>query len=160
MKVLVETKVTEFDFKKFAEYILKVVPIHDVAGIQKIAFKDNFSHPKSDPNSLACYLKGGNGTTSYIEVNVKNIIKEKIPTFIFKRHPEIAALWLAEIIFHEIGHHAHNFKRHGIEFKKHENFAGQYAKAGYYRYLISRKDRILASYKWGARNIFELDRCS
>lgn len=159
MKVVVETQSIDFDFKKYIDLILKVAPIHDITGIQRITFKDNFSHPKSDPESLACYLRGGNGSTSTIEVNIKNILKiNKIPEYLFQRHPEIAALRLSEIIFHEIGHHAHHFKRHGIKNKQHEDFAGRYGEAGYCNYLISRKKKIISSYKWGARNILDYDK--
>jgi hypothetical protein len=159
MKVVVETKAIEFAFDKYVKYMLKVASINDFSGIQEIKFKDTFSHPKSDPDSLACYLRGGNGNTSTIEVNVKNILKEnKISEYIFNRHPEIAALWLSDIVFHEIGHHAHHFKRHGIKHKCFESFAGKYAQAGYYNYLISRKERIISSYKWGAKNILELNK--
>lgn len=159
MKVVVETQVIEFAFEKYVNYMLKVALIHDYSGIQEIKFKDSFSHPKSDPESLACYLRGGNGNTSTIEVNVKNIINgNKISEYIFKRHPEIASLWLSEIVFHEIGHHVHHFKRHGVKHKRFESFAGEYAKAGYCNYLISRQKEIISSYKWGAKNILELDK--
>lgn len=159
MKIVVETNSIDFDFKKYVNYMLKVAPLHDIVGIQQITFRDNFSHPKSDPDGLACYLRGGNGSTSTIEVNIKNIIKDNvISEYIFERHPEIASLWLSDIIFHEIGHHVHHFKRHGIKHKKHENFAGRYGEAGYCNYLFSRKKKIISSYKWGTRNILELNK--
>lgn len=159
MKVVIETQSIDFDFIKYVNLILKVAPIHDITGIQQITFKDNFSHPKSDPEGLACYLRGGNGSTSTIEVNIKNILKfNKISEYLFERHPEIASLWLSEIIFHEIGHHAHHFKRHGIKSKQHEDFAARYGEAGYCNYLIFRKKQIISSYKWGARNILEHDK--
>ncbi len=159
MQILVETNSVEFAFNKYINYMLNVVPIHDYSGIQEIKFRDTFSHPKTDPSSLACYLKGNNGHTSIIEINIKNIIKEnRISEYLFKRHPEIASLLLSEIVFHEIGHHVHSFKRHGIKHKRWEKFAQQYAEIGYCNYLVSRKKEIISSYKWGTKNILELDK--
>jgi hypothetical protein len=86
-------------------------------------------HQKSDKTSVACYLEGKNGKQSNIEINTVNLTNEKIPAYLFNRHHEIAALFLSEIIAHEVGHHAHRFKRHGVNNKKAEKFAEMYARA-------------------------------
>ncbi len=156
MKIIVTKNEIDFPFEKYCNFILTVAEKPDLIGISEIRFIQEFSHPKSDKASLACYLQGANGKNAVIELNIPNISKEKIANYYFERHPEIAALWLSEIIFHEIGHHVHHFKRHGIKKTKNENFSGKYAGSGYYHYLLSRKEKILASYKWGARNFIEL----
>ncbi len=72
----------------------------------------------------------------------------------FELYPEIAALFLSEVIAHEIGHHVHTFRRTGIAKRFLEKFANKYAIAGYNNYLISRQSKILSSYKWASWNLF------
>ena len=139
-----------FPFEKYVKRILSVMPPNDLVGISEIRFVDSFSHPKSDKESLASYFQGENGKNAYIELHLGNIVKSHTPDYLLDLHFEIAALYLSEIIAHEIGHHAHTFRRHGVRKKKHEKFADDYAKAGYYHYLNSRFDKILSSYKWGS----------
>ena len=138
--------------------MLGIVPKEDQIGLSEIRFINNFSHPKSEPDCLGCYLQGQNGRDASIEIHLPNIIKNKISEFNFKRFPEVAALRLSHTIFHEIGHHVHNFKRHGVKKKKYEGFADKYMEACYYRYLKQRKSKVLASYKWASLNFFELDK--
>jgi len=71
---------------------------------------------------------------------------------------EIVGLFLSEIICHEIGHHAHRFKRHAFKRDEKEKFADRYAKAGYFNYLKLRKKQILGSYKKASLNIFLYDK--
>ena len=74
----------------------------------------------------------------------------------FNDYPNIAGLFLSEVLFHEIGHHAEQFKRHKI--KKPERFANKYAKAGYYNYLKVHRTAILRAYKMAGLNIFKFNR--
>ena len=64
-----------------------------VVGIDEIRFIKKFSHPKSDKASIACYLEGGKAQHAHIEINLTNLVKEKIPAYLFKRHQEIAGLF-------------------------------------------------------------------
>lgn len=70
----------------------------------------------------------------------------------------MAALLLSQAVFHEIGHHVHTYKRHGVNKKSREDFAEKYTRACYYRYLTARKEKILAEYKRGAWNFLEMDK--
>jgi hypothetical protein len=158
MKVIVKNCKISFPFDEYCRLIINVLPETDMVGIEEIRFVDIFSHAKSDNASVACYLEGENGKQSNIEINTDNLIKEKIPEYLFKRHQEIAALFLSEIIAHEVGHHAHRFKRHGVRKNKAEKFADMYAKAGYYSYLSVRKRKILLTYKMASCNIFFYDK--
>lgn len=151
MRILAPNTKQRFPFEKYVRLILSVMPPNDLVGISEIRFVENFSHPKSDQKSLASYFQGDNGKNAYVELNIGNIVESHTPEYLLDLHFEIAALFLSEIIAHEIGHHAHTFKRHGVKKKKQEKFAEEYAKAGYYHYLNSRLDKILASYKWGSR---------
>lgn len=62
-----------------------------------------------------------------------------------------------QLVFHEIGHHVHKFKRRGVKKEKREIFAAKYTTACYYRYLLSRKAKILAEYRRASRNTLEMD---
>jgi hypothetical protein len=158
MKIVVRNCEMSFPFDEYSRLILGALPKPDTVGVDEIRYVDNFSHPKSNKASIACYLEGENGKQSNIEINTVNLIKEKIPAHIFKRHKEIAALFLSEIIAHEVGHHAHRFKRHGVIKKKAEKFAEKYARAGYFSYLSDRKRKILSAYKMASYNILLYDK--
>ncbi|MCP4137436.1 MAG: hypothetical protein GY754_41095 [bacterium] len=133
---------------------MRVIPDKDLLGIRKIRIAENFSHKKCNNNSLGCYIPDQKGTHCIIEINIINLLKKKIPKYLFELYPEIAALFLSEVIAHEIGHHVHTFKRTGITKRSHEKFANKYAIAGYSNYLISRQSTILSSYKWASWNLF------
>jgi hypothetical protein len=106
---------------------------------------------------LSCYLQGNNGRNAAIEVHIPNILKGKIHEFTFTHYPEVAALLLSQVVFQEIGHHVHKFKRHGVRKEKKESFVVKYTVACYYRYLSSRKAKILAEYRRASGNIHEID---
>ena len=135
MKITIKNSDIAFPFDDYCKLIFDIIPISNTIGIDEIRFIERFSHPKSDKCSIACYLEAEQGNRSNIEINLKNLIKEKIPEYLFKNNQEIAALFLSEIISHEVGHHAHRFKRHGVKKAKAEAFAEEYAKAGYFNYL-------------------------
>jgi hypothetical protein len=153
MKVTIENCEISFPFDEYCRSIISVLPKADMVGIDEIRFVNTFSNQKSDKASVACYLEGKNGKQSNIEINTLNLIRDKIPEYIFKRHQEIAALFLSEIIAHEVGHHAHRFKRHGVKKNQAERFAEMYARAGYYSYLSDRKRKIFLAYKMASNNI-------
>jgi hypothetical protein len=159
MKVTVTTTIdVHFSFQKYCDFMFAVVPKEDTIGIGEIRFVDSYSHPKTDRESLGCYLRGRNGTNAAIEIDIPNILKEKVNEFSFTKYPEVAALMLSQVLFNEIGHHVHTFKRHGVKKDKKEDFSESYAAACYYRYLSSRRTEILAEYKRGSWNILEMDK--
>jgi len=148
-----------FNFNKYINCMLNVIPKNDLSGITTIEVINleisNYENPK---DFTAQYWPSNDGKDSRIEVNVRKISSEVIPEYIFNIYKEVAALWLSEYIFHEIGHHVHQFKRHGVKKKKYEEFASKYAKAGYLNYLISRKRKILKSFKIGTLDIISLNK--
>jgi hypothetical protein len=159
MKVTVTTSIDlHFPFEKYSDLMFSAVPKDDIIGIGEIRFVDSYSNRRGDRNSLGCYVRGTNGRNASIEINIPNILKERIHEFNFARYPEVAALLLSQVVFHEIGHHVHTFKRHGVNKEKKEGFAEKYTAACYYRYLSSRKMKILADYKRGSRNFLEMNR--
>ena len=157
MKVTIRNIKLNFPFDKYCKLIFAVPPTKDLIGIREIRFVDTYSRPKTDHDALGCYLQGNNGRNAVIEIHIPNILKGKIHEFNFTNYPEVAALLLSQVVFHEIGHHVHKFKRHGVKKEKMENFAAKYTAACYYRYLSSRKAKILAEYRRASRNILEMD---
>lgn len=155
MVVVENIKDNDLPFEKHIVNILSVVPKNDLHGIVKISVLKEFKDKnKNKGESYARYIPYGNGRKCEIEVNYRALIKDCIPKYLFKSNPQIACLLLSEYIFHEIGHHVHLFKKHGILKKKHESFADKYAKEMYFNYFLSRPKAILLSYRLASLNIF------
>ena len=148
----------DFPFEKYCNLIIAVIPKEDIVGITEIRFVESFSHKKSQKNALAYYIPGQKGGKAAIEINITNLSKQQIPLYLYNFYPEIAALLLSEYIGHELGHHIHTFKRHGIKKYSREKFSDQYAKAVYFHYLKSRTSQILASYRRASWNILRFDK--
>ena len=157
MKVTLRNINLNFPFDKYCKLIFAVPPAKDLVGIREIKFVDTYSHPKTDQDALGCYLQGNHGQNAAIEIHIPNILKGKIHEFNFANYPEVAALLLSQVVFNEIGHHVHKFKRRGVKKEKSEVFAAKYTAACYYRYLSSRKAQILADYNRASENIHEID---
>jgi hypothetical protein len=138
--------------------MIDVVPSNDVIGICELRFVKTFSNPKTGRDALGSYLQGRNGRDARIEISIPNVLERMISNFNFTKYTEVAALLLSQIVFHEIGHHVHTFKRHGVVKNSREDFADRYTSACYYRYLSARKDKILAEYRRGSWNFLEMDK--
>jgi hypothetical protein len=157
MKVTIRNINLNFPFEKYCKLFFAVPPAKDLVGIREIRFLDTYSHSKTDRDALGCYLQGSNGRNAVIEIHLPNILKGKIHEFSFINYPEVAALLLSQVVFHQFGHHVHKFKRYGLKKEKRDIFAAKYTAACYYRYLSSRKAKILADYKRASDNIHEID---
>ena len=160
IRIHVDTaKSLKFQFEKYCLLILSVLPPEDVLGIREIRFVDQYkSGSKSDNEALGSYLRDQSGKSGIIEISVINLLRTKIPEYLFNHYPEIATLFLSEILAHEIGHHVHTFRRHGIKKHNRETFADAYAKSGYYHYLRYRLSKILLSYRLASINIIKFDK--
>lgn len=149
MKITNHTTTIDYPFEHYCKLILSVVPKEDMVGIAEIRFVDNFSDTKISQNAFGSYDRGTTGRDAVIEVNIPNHLKEEIDEYTFSHAPEVAALLLSTTIFHEIGHHVHLFKRHGIKRQKYEEFADNFTRAGYYHYLKLRETEILSDLSSG-----------
>lgn len=158
MKIDILQSHYSFDFESYCELIVKSIPQTDIVGIKYLRFVREFSNKLSNPKSPACYLSNPGGFGSAIEVHVDNLAQASIPEYLLNTHPEIAALFLAEIIGHEVGHHVHGYKRHGLKKKEEEVFAAKYAKAVYFNYLQSRRKQVLAAYTRASRSFLSFDK--
>jgi len=157
MKITVKNINLNFPFDKYCKLIFAVVPTKDLVGISEIRFVDEYARSKTDRDALARYLQGNKGRNAVIEIHIPNILKGKIHEFTFTNYPEVAAMLVSQVIFHVIGLHVHKFKRHGVKKEEMEVFAAQYTTACYYRYLSSRRAKILAEYNKASRNTQEID---
>ncbi len=157
MKVTIRNINLNLPFDKYCKLIFAVPPTEDLKGIREIRFVDAYSHPRTDKDAFGRYLPGNNGRNAVIEIHIPNILKGKIHEFSFTHYPEVAALLLSQVIFHQIGRHVHKFKRQGVKKEKREIFAAKYTAACYYRYLSSRKAKILAEYRRASQNVNEMD---
>jgi len=158
MKITNQCSTITYPFEHFCKLILSVVPKEDMVGISEIRFVDNFSDTKINQDAFGSYDRGTTGRDAVIEVNIPNHLKEEIDEYTFSHAPEVAALLLSTTVFHEIGHHVHLFKRHGIKKQKYEEFADNYTRAGYYHYLILRKTEILSDFTRESSDLSELDK--
>jgi hypothetical protein len=144
----------KFNFCLYLNHMIGLVPLSDISFLKKIAIQKK-AHKKSkliNENTQAFYYQ--DNSYGYIEIILENIIDVSIPLYAFEKYPEIGGLLLSEIVFHEIGHHVHYLKRHGIKKKDYETFADKYAEVGYKKYLLSRASKILSSYRRASFNFF------
>ena len=149
-----------FPFEKYIDSMVCLVPHGDIVGLEKIVI-ENEAHTVSDQittNTEAFYLRDRNFNRGQVILVLGNIVGTSIPLYAFESYPEIGGLLLSEIVFHEIGHHVHFSKRHGVKKQKYEKFAETYAKAGYFNYLSSRSSKILSSYRWASFNILAFNK--
>lgn len=138
--------------------MLNIFPPDDITGIVHVRFSESFSKLKLSDSALGCYIGGDNDKNAAIEINIPNLISSKAPEYLFQDYFEIAALILSGVISHEIGHHVHTFKRHGIKKRSIEDFADRYSEAGYYKYLKSRSSLILSSYRRASYNFLRFNK--
>ena len=157
--VKIQTELSSrFSFKTYCEYILSVFPKKDFNDLAEIRIVDVYAKfNKKHESALACYYFEKEDKFAVIEVNITNLIGQKIPIYLFEGYPEIASLLLTSTIGHELGHHVHIYRRNGVKQKEREKFADNYAKAGYFHYLKLREAKILKSYWLASKNIIEFD---
>jgi hypothetical protein len=158
MKIINQCATIQFNFNRYCELILSVLPKEDIIGLSEIRFIDRFSDPRKLKEALGAYYRGTNGKNAFIEINIPNHLKEELNEYTFTNSPEVAALLLSKTIFHEVGHHVHYYKRHGVKKQEFEDFADKYTEAGYYHYLKLRGEKILSAYRRGSFNYLVMDK--
>ncbi len=147
----------DFPFKKIIEHMLSISKREDILGLDMITISDSVPDTiKSKEILQSCYYTDCD--QGCIALFLENILNRSIPDYAFDFYHEIAGLLLSKFIFHEIGHHVHYAKRHGIKKHDFEFFADKYAKAGYCKYFLSRSSKILSSYRWASINFIMFSR--
>lgn len=156
IKINVNTKIElKFDFSKYINLILSVMPQKHLIYLNQINFVDCYNPEIGcDEKGLGCYFFNKKDGT--ILINLPNVIDDKIPLYIFNHYVEIASLFLSEIIGHEVGHHVCRFWKHGIVDR--ENYANKYAEVCYLNYFRSRKKMILFSFFLGEINVLDFSK--
>lgn len=158
-KTITITTKYNYPFKRYLRRILSVIPDVHLSGITYISVGDQFSYRDKKANeSLASYTKDNKGKSGKIELHLGNMIQKKIPDYMFSRYPEIAALFLSEVVGHEIGHHVQHHYKHGIRKNDFDVFSDKYAQTVYLKYFESRYYPILFSYWMAGANLFLFDK--
>ncbi len=104
--------------------LLVKIPKEHLVGLDAIILVDQVTHRRNQ-KSAGLYWQRKGQELSKIEIAVTAIYKG-MPRFIFYL-PFIAKFMLANVLYHEIGHH-YQYSTHGIINKEGENFADKYRK--------------------------------
>ena len=120
-----QNKIFWFNIEKNIRKLLGVIPKEHLIGLERITIVDEIKDRKA--KRLAGVYEKKNGVRSAtIELSVKSIYKGMPKIFFFL--PFVAKFTLADVLFHEIGHHYHHNYKHGIGKARKEKFAENYRK--------------------------------
>jgi hypothetical protein len=122
-----------FNIEKVVEKLLSKVPKEHLIGLETIFIVDKIRYKKGN-NINGLYWPKDDRRAAFIEIAVKDIYKD-IPKFILYL-PFIKDFMMADVLYHEIGHHYQNYK-HGISKNTREKFADNYK-----TYMLRREFRI------------------
>jgi hypothetical protein len=113
-----------FNIEKFIHTLLRHVPSEHLTGLDMIVVVDQVTHKPSRKAGGIYWQKRGRRQAA-IEIAV-NAIYKGMPRFVLFL-PFIAKFMLANVVYHEIGHHYQHFT-HGVTRREREIFAEQYRK--------------------------------
>jgi len=130
MKILFDSNTKKrifwFNFDKMILKLLDIVPKEHLIGIEKIVIVDEIKLKKGRKAAGAYKRKNGRDS-AMVELSVKSIYKG-MPRILFLL-PFVAKFSLADVLFHEIGHHYHHKFKHGIGNSRAEKFAEDYRRS-------------------------------
>lgn len=107
------------------ERLLSVVDDRDLLDLEEIDIRDELT--QRSKGACAAYLASPDGPRGRIEISVPDVFAG-LPRF-FLLIPGSRRFVFAHALFHEIGHHVHHRRQHGINKRKVEQFAERYADA-------------------------------
>ena len=113
------------NFERIVVGLLKVVPNEHLLGLGSISIIDKFT-VKKDKGAWGIYRQKYGLEKARIEIAVEYLYNFKKP-YMLRYFPVPGKVYLAGVLYHEIGHHYVHFT-HGISEKDEEKFADQYAK--------------------------------
>lgn len=113
-----------FDAEKFVAKLLRKIPSEHIVGLESIMLVDEATHMR-DKKSGGLYWQRMGHEPARIEIALDTIYKD-MPRIIFYL-PFIAKFMLANVLYHEIGHHI-QCSTHGVTKRDGENFATRYKK--------------------------------
>ena len=112
------------NFERIVAELLKVVPNEHLIGLESISIIDKFTL-KKDKGNLGLYWPKYGLEKARIEIAVEYLYNFKKP-YMLRYFPVPGKIYLAGVLFHEIGHHYRYFT-YGVSKKDNEQFADQYA---------------------------------
>ena len=132
-----------FDVEKPLSEIIKYIPRLDLIGLDFIYVTDKPEHSKKHlSNALGIYFQKQNNSPAYVEIYLSRIFGHINSAEHMKLIMPILNIGLAHTVFHEVGHHFHTTKSHGIKKSKREQFADHYANNLLSKYLVANTDSI------------------
>ena len=130
MKVKIENfgskRIFWFNINKKISKLLNIIPKEHLIGLEKIIVVYEIKYKKKQ-KAAGSYSAQNGWDPAVIELSIKSIYRG-MPRILFL-FPFVAKFSLANVLFHEIGHHYHHKFKHGINRSKKETFAEEYRKA-------------------------------
>ena len=114
-----------FITEKRVKKLLRIVPKEHILGLDKIVILNEIVDKKKNPIGGAYRQKANNQPCS-VELAM-NVIYKGMPGLVLYL-PFAATFLLADVLYHEIGHHYYKIYCHGIKKSKQEDFVGEYSK--------------------------------
>lgn len=112
------------DVVKIIKKLLKRVPPEHLVGLDGIIACDYVTFKKNRNNVAGIYNPKSGHEPATIEVAIKMIYKGSSRVFFYI--PFFYKFLLASVLYHEIGHHTHYIKAHGVKKHEGEKFANKY----------------------------------
>lgn len=120
-----QKKIFMFDVEKKISQLIGVIPKDHIIGLEKIIIVDEIKNKKAK-DAAGIYKKKHGMESASIEISVEAVYR-KMPKILFYL-PFIAKFTLADVLYHEIGHHYHYKYKHGVNKNRKESFAENYRK--------------------------------
>ena len=105
--------------------LLRIIPQEHMVGLEKIILVDEITD-KREADIGGIYTKNNINHLGIIKLSM-NVIFKGMPKILFF-FPFIPDFSLADVLYHEIGHHYQKSLTHGIKKKSQEPFAEKYKK--------------------------------
>jgi hypothetical protein len=121
---------------KIIKKLLKHIPNEHLIGLDSITLMDNLKYKKHAKYKEAAGLYYSKYKTrpAYIEISIEHLCS--YDPYVLRLIPFLGEKYLAEVLFHEIGHH-YRHRTHGITKRENEDFADEYSKK--YTRIFTRK---------------------
>lgn len=130
IKIQVEDEVKKYfsiDFRKKINKLLTIIPKEHLINLDKIKITYYPPNNKGLKKAEGFYMPRGqgHGERANITLCLKNILAD-LPEFFFKVFPFFLNSFIADVLYHEIGHHYRTLS-YGIKDKIMEKYAEKYS---------------------------------
>jgi hypothetical protein len=139
----------KFDIKSSIDNIMKYIPDKDVVGVSHIIISEVPPKKKNIGNKArASYTQKHKMHPARIEIYLKNLFAHIKNAESFGMMLPIQESWLAQVIYHEIGHHVRLTRTHRIKKKESEKFADSYSDNIYSMYILDNAEAISSCFNY------------